>query len=100
MSYGGKVPLINSLLTSIATFTMCSIQLHPKILEHIEKIRRHYLWVKKNEQGEEKCQSLAAWTVVCKPKDRGGLSILNLKLQNEGLLLKYLHKFYNKVDTP
>jgi hypothetical protein len=30
MSYSGKVSLINSLLTSIATFTMCSIQLHPK----------------------------------------------------------------------
>jgi hypothetical protein len=56
--------------------------------------------VKKNEQGEEKCQSLAAWSMVCKPKDRGGLGILNLKLQNEGLLLKYLHNFYNKVDTP
>jgi hypothetical protein len=54
MSYSGKVSLINSLLTSIATFTTCSIQLHPKILEHIEKIRRHCLWVKKNQEGEQK----------------------------------------------
>jgi hypothetical protein len=60
MSYSGKVTLVNSLLTSIATFTMCSIQLNPKILEHIEKIRRHCLWVKKNEEGEEKCYSLAS----------------------------------------
>jgi hypothetical protein len=37
MSYSGKVTLVNSLLTSIATFTMCSIQLNHKILEHIEK---------------------------------------------------------------
>jgi hypothetical protein len=36
MSYSGRVSLINSLLTSITTFSMCSIQLHPKILEHIE----------------------------------------------------------------
>jgi hypothetical protein len=100
MSYSGKVTLINSLLTSIATFTMCSIQLNPKILEHIEKIRRHCLWVKKNEEGEEKCYSLASWQMVCKPKKKGGLGILNLKLQNEALLLKCLHKFYNKLDTP
>jgi hypothetical protein len=100
MSYSGKVSQINSLLTSIATFTMCSIQLHPKILEHIEKIRRHCLWTKKNEEGEEKCQALAAWDMVCKPKENGGRGILNLKLQNQGLLLKYLHKFYNKVDIP
>jgi hypothetical protein len=26
--------------------------------------------------------------------------VLNLKMQNEALLLKYLHKFYNKEDTP
>jgi hypothetical protein len=41
-----------------------------------------------------------AWDRVCQPKNKGGLGILNLKIQNEGLLLKYLHKFYNKVDTP
>jgi hypothetical protein len=34
------------------------------------------------------------------PKEKEGLGILNLKLQNQGLLLKYLHKFYNKIDTP
>jgi hypothetical protein len=53
MSYTGRVSLINSLLTSIATFTTCSIELNPKILEHIEKIRRHCLWVNKIEEGEE-----------------------------------------------
>jgi hypothetical protein len=38
--------------------------------------------------------------MVCRPKDKGGVGILNLKVQNEALLLKYLHKFYNKVNTP
>jgi hypothetical protein len=38
--------------------------------------------------------------MVCKTKKKGGLGILNLKIKNEGLLLKYLHKFYNKEDTP
>jgi hypothetical protein len=38
--------------------------------------------------------------MVCKPKEKGGLGVLNLRIQNEGLLLKYLHKFYNKTDTP
>jgi hypothetical protein len=52
MSYSGRVSLINSLLTSIATFSMCSIQLHPKNLEHIEKIRRHCLWLKKMMKGK------------------------------------------------
>jgi hypothetical protein len=99
MNYSGRVTVVNSLLTSIANFTMCSIHINPKILEHVEKIRRHCLWNKKTEDGE-KSNSLAAWDMVCKPKKKGGLGILNLKIKNEGLLLKYLHKFYNKEDTP
>ena len=55
--------------------------------------------IKKTEDGEH-CNSLIAWDKVCRPKNKGGMGVLNLKLQNKGLLLKYLHKFYNKVDTP
>jgi hypothetical protein len=100
MSYSGRVTLINSLLTSIATFPMCSLHIPPKILEHIDKIWRHCSWVKKKDDGEESYPSLAAWDMVCRPTNKGGLGILNLKIQNKGLLLKYLHKFYNKTDTP
>jgi hypothetical protein len=99
MSYSGRVTVVNSPISSIATFAMCSIQLNPKILEHVEKIRRHCLWNKRTEEGE-KGHALAAWDMVCVPNKKGGLGILNLKLQNQGLLLKYLHKFYNKEDTP
>ena len=99
MSYSGRVTVINTLLTSIATFTMCALKVPPKILEHIDKIRRHCLWNKKKEDGEH-YNSLIARDKVCRPKNKGGMGVLNLKIQNEGLLLKHLHKFYNKLDTP
>ena len=38
--------------------------------------------------------------MVTVPKDNGGLGIKNLYLQNDALLLKHLHKIYNKVDVP
>jgi hypothetical protein len=41
-----------------------------------------------------------AWTMVCLPKEEGGLGVLNLSIQNEALLLKNLHKFFNKMDIP
>ena len=91
--------VINSLLTSIALYSMCSLQIPNKILEHIQKIRRHCLWDKKTEHGKT-CNSLAAWDRVCRPKKKGGLGVLNLKIQNEALLLKFQDTFYNKVDTP
>jgi hypothetical protein len=38
--------------------------------------------------------------MVSAPKLKGGLGIINLRLQNDALLLKHLHKFYNKEDIP
>jgi hypothetical protein len=43
---------------------------------------------------------LAAWSIVTLPKEKGGPGVLNLKLQNDALLLKHLHKFYAKEDIP
>jgi hypothetical protein len=37
---------------------------------------------------------------VCRPKDKGGLGIVNLEIQNDALLLKHLFKIFNHADTP
>lgn len=37
--------------------------------------------------------AMVAWKVVCRPKDQGGLGIINLNVQNKALLLKNLHQF-------
>jgi hypothetical protein len=41
---------------------------------------------------------LAAWKMVTKLKLKGSLGIINLRLQNEVLLMKNLHKFFNMHD--
>jgi len=48
----------------------------------------------------EKGGNLAMWPMVSAPKPKGGLGVINLRLQNDALLLKHLHKFYNKEDIP
>ena len=68
-------------------------------MEHLDKIRRHCFWNKKTEDGT-KSTSLASWELVCRPKAVGGLGIVDLKIQNQGLFLKQLYKFYNKLDVP
>lgn len=42
----------------------------------------------------------SAWPVVCIPKEEGGLGVLNLQTQNEALILKHLHKFFNRCNLP
>jgi len=33
-------------------------------------------------------------------RKKSGLGVINLRLQNDALLLKHLHKFYNQADLP
>ena len=41
-----------------------------------------------------------AWEHLLKSKEKGGLGVQNLRLQNDARLLKQLHKFYAKADIP
>lgn len=40
-----------------------------------------------------------AWDMICLSKNEGGLGVLNLKKQNEALMMKNLHKF-NGLGIP
>lgn len=39
---------------------------------------------------EDHRPAMVAWSVVCRPKNQGGLGIANLSVQNKALLLKNL----------
>jgi hypothetical protein len=47
-----------------------------------------------------KGQPKAAWPIICTPKEEGGLGVINIEEQNKALLLKNLHKFFNKAQIP
>jgi hypothetical protein len=68
------------------------------VIEKIDKFRKDCLW--RGSDINAKGYNLAAWEMVTKPKDKGGLGVIDLEIQNDALLLKHLHKFYNKVDVP
>ena len=99
MSYGGKLSWLNATVTSLLIYAMCTLKFPPQLIKMLDKIRRRCLWTKKTEHGD-KCNSLAAWEMVCKPKKHGGLGVINIKVQNDALLMKFLQKFYNKLDVP
>ncbi|KAL6644549.1 hypothetical protein ACP70R_016157 [Stipagrostis hirtigluma subsp. patula] len=53
--------------------------------------------------GEKKCgggKCKVAWEEVCKPKDKGGLGVRDLEIQNRCLLQKFLIKFHSPEVTP
>jgi hypothetical protein len=97
LNYGGRLTFVNSVLSALPTFYMCMLKLNKTIVKTIDRGRRHCLWAKKDK---ERHNSLAAWEMVCKPKDKGGLGVINLEIQNDALLLKHLFKFFNHAETP
>ena len=76
---------------------MCTFKLNVTIIEQIDKYHKHCLWWR-GVDINNKTPPKVVWSMVCTPKPEGGLGVLNLRTQNEALLLKHLHKFFNKVD--
>lgn len=96
LSYSGRLQLVNSVITPSCLYAMCSIKLHKGVIDNIIRARKQCLW--RGNDFSKKGGNLAAWSIVTLPKEKGGLGVLNLKLQNDALLLKHLHKFYAKED--
>ena len=74
----------------------CTLVIPLGILKQTKRIQR-CLW---RGNSDTLRQSLASWDLLCLPKNKGGLDVLNLRVQNEALLMKFLHKFYNHLDNP
>lgn len=98
LSYNGRLILVNLVFSALPTFYMCSLKLPPQVIKQIDVFRKHCLWSKGDINRKGTC--LAAWEVACKPKDQGGLGIIDIQNQNDALLMKFLDKFYNNANVP
>jgi hypothetical protein len=41
-------------------------------------------------QGNKKKYHLVSWQEICKPKDQGGLGVMNTKLMIQALMIKWI----------
>jgi len=98
LSQAGRLELTNVVFTSLPTFYMCTLALPKTVIQRIDSFGKHCLW-RGNDINDRKPPK-AAWEMVCKPKEEGGLGVIDVELQNEALLLKNLSKFFNKQDIP
>jgi len=87
LSSGGKLVLTNSCLSSLPIFMMGFYSLPKGVHKWMDSLRGKFFW-----QGakEEFKYHMASWDSVSRPKDQGGLGIINTKLMNECLLVKWI----------
>jgi len=98
LSEAGHLQLTNAVLTALPTFLMFTFLLPITVIKQIDKFRKHCLWRGSNLNSKKTPK--AAWDLVCDSKKNGGLGVIKLQTQNESLLLKHFHKFFNKLDVP
>jgi hypothetical protein len=87
--------LINSVLSSLPMFMLSFFKIPKGVLEKIDYFRLRFFW--QNDSQKRKYR-LAKWSMVCQPKDQGGLEIQNLEIQNQCLLIKWLFKLINEDE--
>jgi len=97
LSQASRLQLVNSVMSSLPTYYMCSLKLPITVIEIIDKYRKNCLW--RRNDFKNKGYNLATWDLVQRPKSKGGLGVINISLQNEALLLKQLDKFYRKENV-
>ena len=98
LNQAGRLEITNSVITTMPSFCMSTFLLQQNVIDKIDKLRKLCLWRGSDINARQKPR--AAWKIACKEKGQGGLGILNIKSQNEALLIKHLHKFFNKENVP
>jgi hypothetical protein len=89
LSYGDRLVLINSVLTSLPMFMLSFLEIPIGVRKRLDFYRSSFFW---QTDDTKKKYRLTKWNIVCRPKDQGGLGIEVLELKNKCLLSKWLFK--------
>jgi hypothetical protein len=93
LSYGDRLVLINSVLTSLPMFMLSFLEIPKGVRKRLDFFRSRFFW---QSDGHKKKYRLTKWNIICRPKDQGGLGIEVLDIKNKSLLSKWLYKLLNE----
>jgi exonuclease III len=95
MSSGGRLILSNTCLDNLPTFAMGLFLLQDGIHAKFDTHRAKFYW---EGVGTKRKYHLVNWPAVCRPKAVGGLGLVNSRLKNIALMLKWVWKLYQGGD--
>ncbi|KAL8482942.1 hypothetical protein ACS0TY_025841 [Phlomoides rotata] len=97
LSLGGRIVLINSILTNLPIYALSFHKIPKTILLKLTRVQRRFLWG--GCKGTEKKIPWVKWAVVCREKKRGGLGIKNLEWFNLALFGKWGWKALSEKES-
>jgi hypothetical protein len=93
LSYGDRLVLINSILSSLPMFLLSFFEIPKGVRKRLDFYRSRFFW---QSDGQKKKYILTKWNIVCIPKDQGGLGIEVLDIKNKCLLSKWIFKLLSE----
>jgi hypothetical protein len=88
MNRAGRAIQVQHVLTAMMIYMATALDLPQWFLKAVDKIRRSFLWRGRKEANGGHC--LIAWPKVSRPKELGGLGILNLQRFSWALRVRWL----------
>ena len=89
LSYGDRLVLINSVLTSLPMFMLSFFEIPKGVRKRLDFFRSRFFWQRDEHKRKYR---LTKWNIICRPKEQGGLGVEVLELKNKCLLSKWLYK--------
>jgi hypothetical protein len=93
LSYGDRLTLINSVLTSLPMFMLSFFEVPIGVRKRLDFFRSRFFW---QGDGHKRKYRLTKWDMICRPKSQGGLGVEVLELKNKSLISKWLFKLINE----
>ncbi|KAJ4769309.1 RNA-directed DNA polymerase (reverse transcriptase)-related family protein [Rhynchospora pubera] len=97
LSRAGRVVLASSVLSTIPIYFMSVFKLPTWVVKALDRLRRDFIWGSSNNSGRS--MHLLSWDRVCLPKPLGGFGLLDLRLHNIALLLRWWWRLHHDPDT-
>jgi hypothetical protein len=95
MNTTGRTTLVQSTLSAIPVHLSIAVCLSPWAIQRIDKLRRAFIWTGSDSVGVGKC--CVAWEIVCRPKELGGLGVIDL--HRFGMALRLCWDWLRRFDT-
>jgi hypothetical protein len=98
LSISGRMIMLDSILNALPIYYMRVFLLPQGTIDRIITYTCQFLWRENKSFSDGHC--LVTWQALTLPKKRGGIGILDLKAQNDVLLLRWLWTIHTYHNSP